>query len=111
MRHIHIVLAAGALLVPGSLWAQQEKTNDFRTDDEKGLVEEIFKIEKKTDKFNLFRDMHADFDAGWTGCNFDEGKFRFQQLRLCAGQIDDFMHACPPMPAAAAVPPPLLPRG
>lgn len=92
MRHIHIVLAAGALLVPGSLWAQQEKTNDFRTDDEKGLVEEIFKIEKKTDKFNLFLDMHADFDAGWTGCNFDEGKFRFQQLRVEAkGDINNWL--------------------
>lgn len=78
----HIVLLAGAALISGVAYAQQEEINDFRTKDEKGLIEEIFKIEKKTDKFNLFLNMHGDFDANWRGSHFDNGKFRFQQLRI-----------------------------
>lgn len=88
----HIVLLAGAALISGVAYAQQEEINDFRTKDEKGLIEEIFKIEKKTDKFNLFLNMHGDFDANWRGSHFDNGKFRFQQLRIEAkGQINDWL--------------------
>ena len=92
MKAYHIALLGAAIAVPGTALAQQEEISRQRTDNEKSLVEEIFKIEKKTDKFNLFLDMHADFDAGWTGSHFDEGKFRFQQIRVEAkGNINDWL--------------------
>lgn len=80
------------MLLPYTASAQQEETVQQMTDNEKSLVEEVFKIEKKTDKFNLFLNMHADFDAGWTNSHFDEGKFRFQQLRVEAkGNINNWL--------------------
>lgn len=79
-----------ALALPAR--AQQDSLRQARTDSEKPLVEEIFKIEKKTDKFNLYLNMHADFDAQWKGSGFDEGKFRFQQLRIEAkGRINRWL--------------------
>lgn len=83
-------MAAGA----GALcsYAQQDSLRDVRTENEKGLIEEVFKLEKKTDKFNLYLNMHGDFDMLWSGSHFDEGKFRFQQLRIEAkGQINNWL--------------------
>ena len=88
----HIALLAAPLLISGTAFAQMDQNTSPGTDREKGLIEEIFKIEKKTDKFNLFLDMHGDFDAGWTGSKFDGGKFRFQQLRVEArGDINSWL--------------------
>lgn len=90
---LHLLIAAGAaLLIPATSFAQQDQINDFRVKDEKSLVEEVFKLEKKTDKFNLFLNMHGDFESSWTGSDFDGGKFRFQQLRVEAkGQINNWL--------------------
>ena len=92
MKTSHIALMAGMILTAGNASAQQDEITQVRTDNEKGLIEEIFKIEKKTDKFNLTLDMHADFDAGWTGSEFDGGKFKFQELRFEAkGNINNWL--------------------
>lgn len=88
----HIVVLAAPLILSGAAFAQMDRNTSPDTDSEKGLIEEIFKLEKKTDKFNLFLDMHADFDAGWTGSDFNGGKFRFQELRIEArGNINNWL--------------------
>lgn len=87
-----LFLSSAILLLAIPAFAQQEKINDFRTADEKSLAEEVFKLEKKTDKFNLFLNMHGDFETTWTDSHFDGGKFRFQQLRVEAkGQINSWL--------------------
>lgn len=93
MKRISILLAGGAFAfcaLPGI--AQQERINDFRTDDEEGLIETIAKVEKKTDKFNLYLNMHGSLNFDWTGSNFDEAKFKMNQLRIEAkGNINDWL--------------------
>lgn len=87
------IIAAGVVLlgVCGAS-AQSSRTNDYRTSDEEGLIESIAKIEKKTDKFNLFLDMHGALDLDWTGSHFDEAKFRMKQLRVEAkGNINSWL--------------------
>lgn len=85
-------LVAGASFAIVPALAQQTECYIPDGDEEKGLIEEVAKIEKKTDKFNLFLDMHADFDASWNGSKFNEGKFRFQQLRVEArGNINSWL--------------------
>ena len=88
-----ILIASGAIaLVSGSAYAQQEKINDFRTEDEKGLIETVAKIEKKTKAFNLYLNMHGNFDLNWAGSEFDEAKFKMQQLRIEAkGEITPWL--------------------
>lgn len=93
MKRISILLAGGAFAfcaLPGI--AQQERINDFRTDNEEGLIETIAKVEKKTDKFNLYLNMHGSLNFDWTGSNFDEAKFKMNQLRIEAkGNINDWL--------------------
>lgn len=88
-----ILLAGGALAfcaLPGI--AQQERINDFRTDNEEGLIETIAKVEKKTDKFNLYLNMHGSLNFDWTGSDFNEAKFKMNQLRIEAkGNINDWL--------------------
>lgn len=92
MKQLSYALLAMGIGISVPAFAQMDKNTDGRSDSEKGLIEEVLKIEKKTDKFNLFLDMHADFDAGWTGSEFDGGKFRFQQLRVEArGNINNWL--------------------
>jgi len=93
MKISGITLLTGSLLLCGSAYAQQEDTNAGQmTDNEKSLVEEVFKLEKKTDKFNLYLNMQGDFQSDWTGSSFDGAKFRFKQLRVEAkGQINDWL--------------------
>ena len=87
-----LFLSTGLVLCTGLTFAQQEQINDFRTTDEKSILEEVLKIENKTDKFNLFLNMHGDFESSWTGSDFDGGKFRFQQLRVEAkGRINSWL--------------------
>lgn len=78
----YIYLTAAALAVAFAANAQTDQTSDFNTDSEKGLIQTIGKIEKKTDKFNLYLNMHGDFAADWTGSHFDQGKFEMKQLRI-----------------------------
>lgn len=83
-------LLAGATALPAL--AQQEQINDFRTDNEKGIIEEIAKIEKKTDKFNLYLNMHGDFKTNWDGSDFEGGKFEMKQLRIeMKGNINNWL--------------------
>lgn len=90
MKSLYLTILAAPALFAFPAFAQQEETS--LAENEQSLAEEVLKIEKKTDKFNLYLNMHADFDAGWTGSRFDEGKFRFQQLRIEAkGNINDWL--------------------
>lgn len=66
MKHTSILFASAAICaLPGI--AQQERTNNYRTTTEEGIIESIANIEKKTDKFNLFLDMHGSFNLDWNG--------------------------------------------
>lgn len=59
---------------------------------EKTLFERIAKIEKKSDKFNLFFNMHYGFDANFTSGNFDQGAFNMRQFRIEAkGKVTDWL--------------------
>lgn len=85
-------LIAAAVLIPIGAMAQQERINDFRTTDERGIIESIAKIEKKTDKFNLYLNMHGEFGMDWDGSDFNEAKFRMKQLRIEAkGNINSWL--------------------
>lgn len=81
MRHVSLLLAGAAICALPTM-AQQERINDFRTQDEQGLIETVAKIEKKTDAFNLYLNMHGSGNFDWTGSTFDEAKFKMNQLRI-----------------------------
>ncbi len=62
------------------------------TTDEQGLIETVAKIEKKTDKFNMYFNMHGDFETNWTGSQFEGGKFQMKQFRIeFRGDINDWL--------------------
>lgn len=72
--------------------AQSDSIREFCSEHEKGIIESIAKIEKKTDKFNLYLDMHGSFEANWRGSSFQDGKFRMNQLRIEAnGNINEWL--------------------
>lgn len=75
-------IAAAALLASAPAFAQMDSVTAFNTDNEKGLIQSISKIEKKTDAFNLYFNMHGNFKADWNGSHFNEGKFQMQQFRI-----------------------------
>lgn len=59
---------------------------------EKGLIETVAKIEKKTKAFNLYLNMHGDFRTDWTGDYFEGGKFEMKQIRVEAkGDINNWL--------------------
>lgn len=78
----HSILIASIALCTFTASAQQEKIKEYRTTNEEGIIQSITNIEKKTDKFNLYLNMHSDFKADWNGSHFDEGKFEMKQLRV-----------------------------
>lgn len=87
----YIFLAAAALCTVGA-YAQSNSGSNAMTDDERGLIETVAKIEKKTDKFNLFLNMHGSFNLDWTGSHFNEGLFKMQQLRIEArGHLNEWL--------------------
>lgn len=91
MKSTTILLAGALTLCAADAMAQQEN-DGYRSENEKGIIESIAKIEKKTDKFNLYLNMHGDFDADWNGSTFNEGKFQMKQLRIEAkGNINDWL--------------------
>ena len=56
------------------------------------LFERIAKIEKKSDKFNLFFNMHYAFDADFNDGNFEQGAFNMHQFRIEAkGKVTDWL--------------------
>jgi len=59
--------------------------------DEKTLFEEVTGIKKKTEKFNLFLNMNASYDAQFND-EYSGSKFNFRQLRIEAkGNINDWL--------------------
>ena len=59
---------------------------------EKTLFERVAKIEKKSDKFNLFFNMHYAFDADFNAGNFEQGAFNMHQFRIEAkGKVTDWL--------------------
>ena len=80
MKHIYLTMAvAFAATVPTFA---QSSAEGYRSENEQGLIESVAKIEKKTDAFNLYLNMHGDFAADWTDDTFNEGKFEMKQLRI-----------------------------
>ena len=85
MKRIMLVCLT-ALAVSGTypLYAQSSES-DFMAGD-KSLFEEVTGIKKKTDKFNLYLNMHGDFNMKWNDSGFDRGalemKHRFAALSL-----------------------------
>ena len=59
---------------------------------DKSLFEEVTGIKKKTDKFNLYLNMHGDFNMKWNDSGFDRGAFEMKQLRIeMKGDINDWL--------------------
>lgn len=86
MKKIYVMLLGALMAAPA--FAQQETTNY----DEKSLFETVSKIEKKSDKFNLYLNMHAGFNANWKDADFQQGAFNIKQLRIEAkGNINDWI--------------------
>ena len=79
-RIMLLCLTAIAMSGSHSLYAQSSKS-DFMSDD-KSLFEEVTGIKKKTDKFNLYLNMHGDFNMKWNESGFDQGAFAMKQLRI-----------------------------
>lgn len=50
--------------------------------DSKSLFEKVSKMEKKTDKINLFLNMQGSFDVNFTEDRLDQAAFRMDQLRV-----------------------------
>lgn len=79
-------------ILPTTASAQSDSIGIHAESDEQGIIESIAKIEKKTDKFNLYINMHGGFDAKWQGDSFEEGKFQMHQLRIEAdGRLNDWL--------------------
>lgn len=92
MKNIYLIILAAASLCGTRMAAQSNNGSNAMTDNERGLIETVTKIEKKTDKFNLYLNMHGNFNLDWTGSHFDEGKFQMKQLRIEAkGRINDWL--------------------
>ena len=86
-RLIFVLLLTGSI---HSSYAQNTvQISEFMND--KTLFEELTDVKKKTDKFNLYLNMQAGFDARFRD-GFDEGAFKVQQLRIeMKGNINDWL--------------------
>jgi hypothetical protein len=86
MKKFFTIAALGLLALP--LSAQQ----DVKRYDQKSLYETLTKVEKKSDRFNFYLNMHSSFNAGWDGDEFSSAAFKMDQLRLEAkGNINDWI--------------------
>lgn len=69
--------------------------NSGGDNDEQGLIQTVFNIKEKTDKFHLYLNTHTNFDLNWNGAdggNFEGGKFAFKQLRIeFKGNVNDWI--------------------
>ena len=84
------ILLAGIAVCWAPAQSQTRESESGTT--ERGLIETVANIEKKTDKFNLYLNMHGDFAANWRGDNFEDGKFEMKQLRLeMRGNINSWL--------------------
>lgn len=74
-----------------ALFAQQQDVKEYPN--EKTLYETLSKVEKKSDRFNFYLNMHTSFDATWSHGDFSEAAFKMKQLRLEAkGNINDWIY-------------------
>ena len=75
--------------------AQTAIPNSGGDNDEQGLVQTVFNIKEKTDKFHLYLNTQTNFNLNWSGeggTDFDGGRFAFKQLRIeFKGQINDWL--------------------
>lgn len=88
-----LCIVAAAAVCPAIADARADSIPDdpYETH-ERPILESLAKIEKKTDKFNLYLNMHADFDAEWKDATFERGKFQMRQLRIEArGNINSWL--------------------
>ncbi|WP_294627945.1 porin [uncultured Bacteroides sp.] len=81
------------LLLTGSIQGvhAQKTAKKERFSPDTPLFEELTGTKKKTDKFNLYLNMHGGFDARFQH-GFQEGNFNMHQLRIEAkGNINDWL--------------------
>ena len=82
-----------ALLVMAAGVASAQVTAGSAVENEKTLFERIAKIEKKSDKFNLYFNMHYAFDADFNSAGgFEQGAFNMHQFRIEAkGKVNNWL--------------------
>ena len=81
-----IILLISMLVVGIGVWAQQEPANP------QNLLDQLAKMEKKTDKFNFFLNMNSSFDSKFVDGKYQKGNFNVRQLRIEAkGKLNDWL--------------------
>lgn len=69
--------------------------NSGGDNDETGLIQTVFNIKEKTDKFHLYLNTQTNLNMSWSGegeQSFDGGKFAFKQLRIeFKGNVNDWL--------------------
>ncbi|MCH5217336.1 MAG: hypothetical protein J1F07_02090 [Muribaculaceae bacterium] len=89
------ILMAGAAMLALSAGAQTAIPNSGGDNDEQGLIQTVFGIKEKTDKFHLYLNTQTNFNLNWSGeggTDFDGGRFAFKQLRIeFKGQVNDWI--------------------
>ena len=67
-------------------------TAESAGENEATLFERVAKIEKKSDKFNLYFNMHYALDADFTAEEFEQAAFNMHQFRIEAkGKVTDWL--------------------
>lgn len=83
---LFLIPAVGAL----PAMAQQDSFTN-----EEGLIETVFKMKEKQDKFHLYLNTQTNFNLNWSGEDgtaFDGGRFAFKQLRIeFKGKVNDWI--------------------
>lgn len=83
------------MFAAGYVQGQVTSHNAQTPDGEKTLLERVAKIEKESDKFNLYLNMHGAFDANFNQNGeggFNQGAFNMRQLRIEAkGNVTDWL--------------------
>ena len=72
--------------------ASAQVTAESAGEKEVTLFERVAKIEKKSDKFNLYFNMHYALDADFTAEEFEQAAFNMHQFRIEAkGKVTDWL--------------------
>ena len=72
--------------------ASAQVTAESAGENEATLFERVAKIEKKSDKFNLYFNMHYALDADFTAEEFEQAAFNMHQFRIEAkGKVTDWL--------------------
>ncbi len=72
--------------------ASAQVTAESAGENEATLFERVAKIEKKSDKFNLYFNMHYALDADFTAGEFEQAAFNMHQFRIEAkGKVTDWL--------------------